>query len=743
MSDRIKGITVEIGGDTTNLSKSLESVNKSIHTTQSQLRDVSTLLKLDPGNTELLKQKQEYLNTAIGETETKLKKEKEALQAAHDTEGYPPDKMQALEREVVSTTEQLTKLKNEVKDFGSIASQQFKVAGEKIQDAGSKISSAGSGLTKNITAPIAAIGTASIAAFNSVDAGMDIVTQKTGATGDALTDMQNRVKDLATTIPTDFETAGSAVGEVNTRFGLTGDALETLSGQFIKFASLNNTDVSTSVDNVQKVLAAFGLSTDNAASVLDTLNAVGQATGISMDTLASSMSNNAAAFQQMGFSAYDSAQFLGECEVSGTDVSAVMTGLKKALKNASDEGVPLSQALSEVQDSMKNASSDTDGLATAIDLFGSKSGPAIYNACQTGALSFTDLSSTMSDFTGNVDQTFTDTLDPVDQFTTTLNQLKLTGADVGNSLMVVLVPILQQLSEWLKQLSSFWNSLSPGMQDCIIKILLIAAAIGPLLVGVGKVVTAIGSIVSGIGTAIGWFSSLSTTITNMGGIFAALTSPVGLAIAAIAAVIAIVALLITHWDEVKEVAGNCWSAITGFATDAWNGITSAFGNVGSFFGGVWDAISSGFAALNPFSWGSDLINGIANGIFSAIGSVTDAVSSVADTISSWLHFSKPDIGPLKEYETWMPDFVSGLAQGIDQSKSMVTGAMTDLTNGMSLKPSLAIAADGSSQTTAASTSVAANSAAGDITIPVYIGNEQIDTIVVKASQRVNYRSGGR
>ena len=112
---------------------------------------------------------------------------------------------------------------------------------------------------------------------------------------------------------------------------------------------------------------------------------------------------------------------------------------------------------------MKNASSDTDGLAAAIDLFGAKAGPAIYNACQTGTLSFTDLSSTISDFTGNVDQTFTNTLDPVDQFTTTLNQLKLTGADVGNSLMVVLVPFLQQLSEWFQQLSSYWNSLSPGM----------------------------------------------------------------------------------------------------------------------------------------------------------------------------------------------------------------------------------------------------------------------------------------
>ena len=72
MASRIKGITVEIGGDTTGLDKALKSVNSSIKTTQSSLRDVNKLLKLDPTNTELLTQKQKLLKDAIGTTKEKL-----------------------------------------------------------------------------------------------------------------------------------------------------------------------------------------------------------------------------------------------------------------------------------------------------------------------------------------------------------------------------------------------------------------------------------------------------------------------------------------------------------------------------------------------------------------------------------------------------------------------------------------------------------------------------------------------
>ena len=78
MADRIKGITIEIGGDTTKLSTALKGVNKEIKSTQDQLKDVDRLLKLDPKNTELLRQKQVLLKQAISETGEKLKTLNEA-----------------------------------------------------------------------------------------------------------------------------------------------------------------------------------------------------------------------------------------------------------------------------------------------------------------------------------------------------------------------------------------------------------------------------------------------------------------------------------------------------------------------------------------------------------------------------------------------------------------------------------------------------------------------------------------
>ena len=109
MANRIKGITVEIGGDTTKLSKALKNVDGSIKNTQSQLRDVNKLLKLDPGNTELLAQKHRLLGDAVGQTKQRLetlktaeKKKKKAL-AVGDISKEQND---ALTRESVETEQE-------------------------------------------------------------------------------------------------------------------------------------------------------------------------------------------------------------------------------------------------------------------------------------------------------------------------------------------------------------------------------------------------------------------------------------------------------------------------------------------------------------------------------------------------------------------------------------------------------------------------------------------------------------
>ena len=227
MADRIKGITVEIGGDTTGLSKALSGVNKEIKSTQAQLKDVNKLLKLDPTNSELLAQKQKLLTQAVSETKeklTQLKSVQDQMDAGLKNGSVTQAQYDAWQREIIATEQELKNLEQQCKETDSSISATLKQAGSKMQEVGSKISEVGTGLTTHVTAPIMAVGAASLAAFQEVDAGLDIVAQKTGATGDAL----------------------------------TGQALDDLSAKFIKFAQLNDTDVSTSVDNVSAVLNAFG-----------------------------------------------------------------------------------------------------------------------------------------------------------------------------------------------------------------------------------------------------------------------------------------------------------------------------------------------------------------------------------------------------------------------------------------------------------------------------------------------------
>ena len=216
------------------------------------------------------------------------------------------------------------------------------------------------------------------------------------------------------------------------------------------------------------------------------------------------------------------------------------------------------------------------------------------------------------------------------------------------------------------------------------------------------------------------------------------------------------------WNSIKStvtsVVNALKSAVGGAFTSMWNGIRSTVS-------GIYDTIKSGFAqavgyvtglASRAFQWGSDLINGIVNGIRSAIGNVVGAVRDVANTIRSHLHFSVPDEGPLTDYESWMPDFMKGLAQGIEKSKGMVKKAMNGVAQDMVISPTVgasgvALAGEGSANSADLSSlagmiregfsGVSGNG--GDIVIPVYLGGTMLDEVIVNAQQRANLRSGGR
>lgn len=159
MASRIQGITVEIGGDTTKLSTALSKVNKEIRDTQGQLKDVNKLLKLDPGNTELMAQKHRLLAQAVGETKEKLEALRLAGQQANDALArgeISQSQYDALQREIVETEKALEELETQA-GKSAVALQKIGETGEKLKSVRSSIEGAGKKLMP-VTAAVGGLG---------------------------------------------------------------------------------------------------------------------------------------------------------------------------------------------------------------------------------------------------------------------------------------------------------------------------------------------------------------------------------------------------------------------------------------------------------------------------------------------------------------------------------------------------------------------------------------------------------
>ena len=365
------------------------------------------------------------------------------------------------------------------------------------------LGSVGKTLSATVTAPIVAAAAASVAAFHSVDDALDDVAIRTGATGQALEDMQAITTDIATSMPVSWSDVGEAVGEINTRFGLTGEELDDLSRDFLQFSRINNQNVATSVDNVSRMIAGFGLEASDATNVLDMLNVVGQQTGMDVGQLADVLATNAGTFAAMGLSAEQAASFMAQASLAGLTTTQSMTGLRSAINYASNEGLTLSEVFEDV-------SEHADDTGYMMDVFGTRTGAAIGNAIQNGTISLTNFEDTLGDFSGSVERTFNETIDPVDELTTTLNSLKELGYELVDAFGPVISQVADTVIPIIQSLTDAWKSLDPEVQQAIINIALIAAAVGPLILIASKFVGAfqtIGGAISSVGGHLANFGS--------------------------------------------------------------------------------------------------------------------------------------------------------------------------------------------------------------------------------------------
>ena len=207
---QIKGITIEIDANATPLQKALREVDATIRETQRDLREVDKLLKLDPGNTQLLAQKQKLLGDSIKETKTRL----DDLKAAQKKVGEGTAEWNALQDEIVITEGKLESLTTQMKNFGSVSAQKLKVVGQDIKDVGDKIKGAGEALAP-ISAAAGAGLIASVKQAATFEAQMDKVQAISGASGEEMEILNQKAREMGASTKFSAQEADATCKSVN------------------------------------------------------------------------------------------------------------------------------------------------------------------------------------------------------------------------------------------------------------------------------------------------------------------------------------------------------------------------------------------------------------------------------------------------------------------------------------------------------------------------------------------------
>lgn len=657
MAGKISGITIEIAGDTTKLGRALKDTNSDLKSTQKEIKDIERSLKFQPGNIELTGQKFRALNDNVESTKNKLETLKEAdKQAKQQLEAgeLGQGEYEALRREIIKTEDQLKSLEDKAKETSEkLKNAGWEEAGNKFKKAGDNAQKFGKGLSTSITAPIIALGTASAAVWGDIDDALDGIVTATGASGEELDRLQDSFKNVYGSLPIEAEKASAAIGEVNTQFGLMDEELENASASVLKFAEINGADVVQSVQGAKGAIEAFGLSANDLDLVLDSVAKAAQDTGVSTDKIFDTITKNGGALKTLNLSFEESVALVGQLEQSGLDANKALGYMSKAAATLAKENISLTDGMAEFEELMASGASETEKLTAASELFGSKGALFMIDAAERGAISFKELAEMADGAAGTVASTFDDTLDPVDRITVALNNLKLIGADIWDTVQEVAAPILETLVEKAQVLSDKFREMDPQQKELIVTIGMIAAAAGPLIVIFGKIASGIGGLLQTIPNLISSFTGIAGAIGVSGG---ALFGIVGIITTVIGAIIHLwntnedFRNKVTEiWNGIKTTISNIWNGISKTLTSIWNGLKNTATS-------VWNAIKT--VITTPINAVKDLISNVWNGISSTLTNIWNGLKNTASSV--WSGIKTVIMTPINALKSFITNVWSGI-----------------------------------------------------------------------------------
>lgn len=626
---RIKGITIELNGDSTKLEASLKSVSSEIRNAETKLRDLNKLLKLDPGNTNLLSQKYKTLRTEIKATKEKLDTLKEAAKQADQAlaDGkMSQEQYDALQREIAETEQDLKSLEQEYKNFGSVQAQQVAAAGEKMKELGGKMESAGKTLTTHVTLPLAAVGAAGVASFAEVDKTMQLTNKTMGNTEEQAQLLNKAMKDAAAN--STFGMKDAATATLNfARAGLSAEEAAAALAPAMNLAAGEGGNLDTVSGGLVATINGFHGSFDDAGHYADVFASACNNSALDVDSLSHAMSVAAPIFSSAGYSVNDAALYMGIMANNGIDADKAANSLKTGLArlvSPAKEGAEMMDKLGisvtnsdgtmkssiQIQKELHDAFgklSESEQIAAASAIFGKNQMAPWLALINTAPEDVGELDAALANCAGTTDEMAEAMMSG---FGGSLEKLKSSIDVLVTSIGEALAPTILKVANFIQNLVDKFNALTPAQQETIVKIGLVVAAIGPLLVIIGKLLTSVGTImtwapkiVSGVQSVIGIGSKLMGGLQSLWGVIMA--NPITLIVAAIAAAVAAFIYFwntseefrnfwIGLWEAIKTAVSTVVQAIATFFTET---IPAAFNSFVEFFQGLWEGVSSFFSGI--------------------------------------------------------------------------------------------------------------------------------------------------
>lgn len=576
MAKGIKGIIVEIGGDTSALEKALSKVNSKSGSLSKELKGINSLLKLDPSNVELLNQKQTILNESIETTQDKLtqlkKIKEEADKKMADGTKISEENYRNLQREIINTQNKLNSLTEELKQF-NVANSNITKAGKKVEEYGKKIENAGKKVDElgNKLSIISGAAVAGGTVLANSAMGLEDAVAKYVATTNTAEEETEKYKQVLENINKNnygegYEDIANAMSNVTMQLkDLSNTDLQNITEKAIAFRDMFGYEVSESIRAVKALMDNFKISADEAFNLL----AEGKKQGLDFSNeLLDNVNEYSVQFNKLGLTAEDMFNIfktgsengafnldkigdaVKEFSIRAIDGSnTTIDGFKRIGLNADEMakkfangGEEAKQAFIEVVNRLGSMDDKVSQSIAGVDLFGTMwedLGPTVVTSFSKMDNGISQSSDSMQK---SIDELYNTTKKKAE---TQLKRLQSLGADFGEEMLPVLEDLIDLAEDFTKKL----ESMSDEEKENIVKIGLLVAGMGPLTKILGTATKGIGTFTQAIGVMTGKTETTNASVNNLAKGLAFLKSPLGIILASVVAATATVALFT---DEINK-----------------------------------------------------------------------------------------------------------------------------------------------------------------------------------------------